>query len=438
MNPCTEAARGAVSTASKKKAEDPTTLMSVSPFAGWSPFKKFMVISSRRSAKVANRSPFKIHKELKSILGDETIEVTKLGSGVLMVELKSNDQAKKLGAIATFLDIPVTVSPHKSLNSSKGVIRSRDLRCCSEEEMVEELSGVTHARRIKVRRGEDKIQTDTVVLTFDSPKPPSRIRAGYLTLDVRPYVPLPMRCYKCQRYGHGKDRCKKPAAVCVRCGKGGHVERDCSADPYCVNCKGDHTASSKTCPKFLEEQAILRYKAENGGTFQQARKAVVVEIHKTISTRTFASAVKSQLRTKPAALPKDGGRSAPSAPPKGKKAQKDSPAPSPQGAAETEVPAKRRAEKSKRQEASRETFNRFAPLAMDAEDTISSIWGDSSTPQFPEGLRLPYGVPSFPLLIPPPAPGGVTPRSSAFPFASLPLYPRSPCDGGGGKAYKKD
>ncbi|GFO05147.1 RNA-directed DNA polymerase from mobile element jockey [Plakobranchus ocellatus] len=265
-----------------------------------------------------------------------------------MVELKSNDQAKKQGAIATFLEIPVTVSPHKSLNSSKGVIRSRDLRCCSEEEMVEELSGVTHARRIKVRRGEDKIQTDTVVLTFDSPKPPSRIRSGYLTLDVRPYIPLPMRCYKCQRYGHGKDRCKKPTAVRVRCGRGGHVERDCSADPHCVNYRGDHAASSKTCPKFLEKQAILRCKAENGGTFQQAHKAVVVEIHKTISTRTsFASAVKSQLRTKPAALPKDGGRSAPSAPPKGKKAQKDSPAPSPQGAAETEIPAKRRPENPK-------------------------------------------------------------------------------------------
>ncbi|GFN88477.1 nucleic-acid-binding protein from mobile element [Plakobranchus ocellatus] len=83
----------------------------------------------------------------------------------------------------------------------------------------------------QVASGEDKIQTDTIVLIFDSLKPPSRIRAGYLTLHVRPYVPIPMRCYKCQRYGHGKDRCKKPAAVCVRCGKGGHVERDCSADP---------------------------------------------------------------------------------------------------------------------------------------------------------------------------------------------------------------
>ncbi|GFO18824.1 Gag-like protein [Plakobranchus ocellatus] len=125
--------------------------MSASPFVGWSPFKKCMVVSPKVPAKVADRSNFKFHRE---ILGDETIEVTKFGSDDLMVELKSNDQAKKLGAIAAFLNIPVTVRPHKSLNNSKGVIRSRDLRSCSEEEMVEELSGVTHARRIKVRRGE--------------------------------------------------------------------------------------------------------------------------------------------------------------------------------------------------------------------------------------------------------------------------------------------
>ncbi|GFO41827.1 nucleic-acid-binding protein from mobile element jockey [Plakobranchus ocellatus] len=244
-----------------------------------------------------------------------------------------------------------------------------------------------------------------------------------------------MRCYKCQRYGHGKDRCKKPAAVCVRCGKGGHVERDCSADPHCVNCRGDHAASSKTCPKFLKEQAILRYKAENGGTFPQAHKAVVLEIHKTISTRTFVSAVKSQLRMKPAVLHKDGGRSSPSAPPEGKKAQ-DSPAHNPQGAAETEYQPIARP-KSRQDGTPRKTLNCFAPLAMDAEDTISSIWGDSSTPQLPEGFRFPYGVPSLPFQtpitfqIPPPAPGGETPRSSAFLLASLPLHHRDPCDGGG-------
>ncbi|GFO19888.1 protein Zinc induced facilitator 1 [Plakobranchus ocellatus] len=73
-----------------------------------------------------------------------------------------------------------------------------------------------------------------------------------------------------------------------------------------------------------------------------------------------------------------------------------SPAPSPQGAAETEVPAKRRAEKSKRQEATRDTVNRFAPLAMDAEDTISSIWGDSSTPSSPRASASPMECPPSP------------------------------------------
>ncbi|GFN88463.1 hypothetical protein PoB_001496900 [Plakobranchus ocellatus] len=54
-----------------------------------------------------------------------------------------------------------------------------------------------------------------------------------------------------------------------------------------------------------------------------------------------------------------------------------------QSPAETDVPAKRRAKKSKRQEAPGETFNRFAPLAMEAEETLSSIWGDCSTPSSP-------------------------------------------------------
>ncbi|GFO25225.1 RNA-directed DNA polymerase from mobile element jockey [Plakobranchus ocellatus] len=111
---------------------------------------------------------------------------------------------------------------------------------------------------------------------------------------------------------------------------------------------------------------------------------------------TPIAAVKFQLRTKPAALPKDGGRSSPSAPAKGKKAQKGSPAPSPQGAAEPEVPAKRRAEKSKRQEAPRETVNCFAPLAMDAEDAISSIRGNSSTPSSPRASASPMECPPSP------------------------------------------
>ncbi|GFO18374.1 hypothetical protein PoB_004487900, partial [Plakobranchus ocellatus] len=61
---------------------------------------------------------------------------------------------------------------------------------------------------------------------------------------------------------------------------GGHIKRYCWADPHCINCGVDHTASRKTYSKFLEEQANLCCEAENSGTFLQARKATVVDIHK--------------------------------------------------------------------------------------------------------------------------------------------------------------
>ncbi|GFO25046.1 hypothetical protein PoB_005155100 [Plakobranchus ocellatus] len=64
--------------ASKRKAEDLSTLMSVSSFASWSPLKKFMVISTKGSAKVADRSHFKIHRELKSILATRQSRSTNL------------------------------------------------------------------------------------------------------------------------------------------------------------------------------------------------------------------------------------------------------------------------------------------------------------------------------------------------------------------------
>ncbi|GFO18786.1 hypothetical protein PoB_004529100 [Plakobranchus ocellatus] len=104
---------------------------------------------------------------------------------------------------------------------------------------------------------------------------------------------------------------------------------------------------------------------------------------------------------------------------RGKK-PKDSPALSPQRAAETETSAQRGAEKSKRQEAPRETFNRFVPLAMEAEETLSSIWGDSS-PSSPRVSASPMECPLSPSKshLPPPMekPQGPPPSSSPpYPF----------------------
>ena len=177
---------GAPPSACKRKAVDFPPLMGSSPLMGWSPYIKFMVISSQVGQKVAAKSPFKIQRELVKILGAEPHSVTKQRSGELMVELRSKEQERKLEKVISFLDIPVTVGPHKSLNTSKDVIKHSDFQDCTEEEFVDEFPDVIHARRIHVLKGDVRIPTNTIVLTFDYPKPPTSLIACYLMVPVRP------------------------------------------------------------------------------------------------------------------------------------------------------------------------------------------------------------------------------------------------------------
>ena len=106
-------------------------------------------------------------------------------------------------------NIPIKVSAHTSLNSSKGVKRSRDLEGVSEDEMLENLSsqGVSVVKRIHIRRDNELVPTNTFILTFCKPLLPDSIKTGYLKIPIVPFIPNPLRCFKCHRYGHGEKAC---------------------------------------------------------------------------------------------------------------------------------------------------------------------------------------------------------------------------------------
>ncbi|MCG8430696.1 MAG: hypothetical protein MJA29_05960 [Candidatus Omnitrophica bacterium] len=246
---------------------------------GWPRF--LLVISQEPDKKLTKLSPCKIQKGLRGIIGTIPTKVSKqFSSGHILVESESKKQSDRLLEITTFAGIKVKVEPHRGLNSSRGVIKSRELEGTVEEELVEDIDGVTQARRVYIRRGGDKIGTNTYILTFNSPKPPATVKFGYCLLRVAPYVPNPLRCFKCQKFGHSQARCNR-SKVCARCGKAGHEDRvpdapdkNCQSTPKYANCQGTHTAFDKQCPVWLQEQEIQRYKAKYGGTFAQAREAV--------------------------------------------------------------------------------------------------------------------------------------------------------------------
>ncbi|MBJ5496568.1 hypothetical protein JGG50_25675, partial [Salmonella enterica subsp. enterica serovar Typhimurium] len=128
--------------------------------------------------------------------------VKRLRSGDFLVETASDAHSELLLSTTLLGDVPVSISPHGSLNSSRGVISEIDLIDCTEEELVSELQsqGVVAVRRINFRRDGVLVPSRTVILTFGTPTLPSAIHAGYLRCSVRPYIPNPLRCFQCQVY----------------------------------------------------------------------------------------------------------------------------------------------------------------------------------------------------------------------------------------------
>lgn len=94
--------------------------------------------------------------------------------------------------------------------------------------------------------------TNTYILNFNTPKPPTEIKIGYMIEKVEVYIPNPLRCHNCQKFGHHKERCSR-SPTCKDCGEiGDHI--DCKLPLKCANCKQNHAANSKECEIWKKEK----------------------------------------------------------------------------------------------------------------------------------------------------------------------------------------
>lgn len=248
-------------------------------------YSPFLVIHSEDGI-LKKMSPFFICKGIKGICEDPK-NIKKLPSGDYLIETKTQTQSKILLETSKIGNIAVNITKHRTLNHSQGVISEIDLLHVPESELTTELSsqGVVAAKRIKIKRNNELINTKHVILTFNSPKLPSYINAGYLRCATRIYIPNPLRCFKCQRFGHSKNVCRGKDA-CSKCGNqdANHNSETCNAAEQCVNCNGNHASFSKTCPKWLQEKQIQEIKAKENISYPEARSKVLSNQQTTYAT----------------------------------------------------------------------------------------------------------------------------------------------------------
>ena len=120
-------------------------------------------------------------------------------------------------------------------------------------------------------------------ITYEALRVPSRVHLGIGSpYKVEKYIPQPLRCFKCQTYGHTATTCRGDNPYrCQRCGivyegphdykackdnkcECTHCYKKCTADFQCYVCKGPHQAGDKTCPeqKFQKDVNYFIYRKE--------------------------------------------------------------------------------------------------------------------------------------------------------------------------------
>ena len=103
----------------------------------------------------------------------------------LLVHFQNKAYSDNLLRADKLIDVPVKVTPHRALNSSRCVINCKELRNMDEEDIKNELQeqGVTKVERMKRRKDGQLVPSDSYILTINNPIISPQIKVGFLIRD---------------------------------------------------------------------------------------------------------------------------------------------------------------------------------------------------------------------------------------------------------------
>lgn len=258
------------------------------------PVTVLLMAPAHREGKLPN-NPFVIAKSVKEQVGSISAAYRDK-DGHLVVKVRCAKKAAKLLQMQELIDgTKVTVTEHTRLNQARCIATCHTVEELSEEELTKELAdqGVIGVHRLGRKGG----KSATMVITLRGTVVPKEIFFGFDRCATRPYKQSPMQCFRCFGYGHTKARCSAEHELCRNCSKAHTIEKDsdgktiCTAAASCMHCNGAHSPTSRTCPKYAEEEEINEIRIKEDKSAREARRLFLER--KTTSDSSYAAAAAS-------------------------------------------------------------------------------------------------------------------------------------------------
>ena len=166
-----------------------------------------------------------VQKEVSEIL-QRHVHMEKVGES-LRIFCKNEKEKARMMAQKDISDSKVKVTePYTRLLTKytpRGIIFDVDLDM--EDEEISAATSVVTAKRIEKTISGQRKRTGQVIVTFEGEELPEFKYMGWRRFRIQKYIPEPIRCYKCQHYGHKAITCKQQEKCPICAGK--HNTKNC-------------------------------------------------------------------------------------------------------------------------------------------------------------------------------------------------------------------
>jgi len=233
--------------------------------------------------------PLHISRTLSQIYPRGVLEIRKSGGNKVVAEM-STYEANRLVENKSLADrnLKAFIPLHRILRA--GIIRdvpqnfSIDMIRESIASPVQVLDIHKLNRRVKIENDIKYLPSRIVCIKFSGQSLPQFVYLCNYRYAVSPFVPKARICFSCFRIGHVSKSCKSRPR-CLLCGETKHSSPEtCScaqAPQVCINCSGNHLATSHHCPYLVKHTIILSLASTQNIPYSEAKKSINLPPHNT-------------------------------------------------------------------------------------------------------------------------------------------------------------
>ena len=257
----------------RKYKVDPT-LIHFDTLFGNESWSRYLVFKTETEVKAA-----KLENILLTTCATKEMSFRPINKKEWLVETTTKQQSEIYQSLNNIDGIEITVQRHDKLNSIEGTVILPPSNNCDglpEERLLLESLKLRYpnVEGLKLYEIPSRKQAGGKLriarIKFEGHILPSDIKIEGQKRELLPYLPKPLQCKNCSKYGHTHNKCRNPSK-CAFCGSEDHKTTWNCGSPKCLNCGQNHHARSKTCPFYIYNTELKLLISRSGMSILEAK-----------------------------------------------------------------------------------------------------------------------------------------------------------------------